>query len=341
MCKSKTIAVILCTGLLLAAPAFWYPIFLIKVLCFALFAIAFNLALGVSGLLSFGHAAFFGGAGYVAAALARDAAWSFELSVLAGAAYAAVMGLAFGALAVRRKGIYFAMITLALAQLVFFAFLQTGYFGGEDGFQGVPRAPLLGVLPLENDAVLYYAVLAVCVLMSLLVWRLINSPVGLVLASVRESEARALSLGYDADRYKIFLFTVSAAIAGVAGSMKALTLGFATLTDIDWRMSGAVILMALVGGIRSWYAPAFGALLVLAVENKVGDLGFWLEKSTGIAWFGSLGDSVTIVTGLIFLVCVQVFRDGVSGLWSSIAGMFNRAGSLLPPASVQEVRNGQ
>ncbi|OWW21218.1 branched-chain amino acid ABC transporter permease [Noviherbaspirillum denitrificans] len=318
MRDQKTVIALLCAAAVLAAPLVSYPIFLIKVLCFALFAIAFNLALGISGLLSFGHAAFFGGAGYVAAAVARDWSFSFEAAIAAGAAYAAVLGLAFGALAVRRKGIYFAMITLALAQLAYFAIFQTRYFGGEDGFQGVPRPALLGIVSLDSDLVLYYVVLAVVCALSFFTWRLIHSPMGLVLASIRESENRATSVGYEVDHYKVFLFAVSAALAGVAGSMKAITLGFATLTDIDWRMSGTVVLMVLVGGIRSWYAPALGALVILAVENKVGELGVWLARTTDIAWFGTLGDSVTIITGLIFLLCVQLFRDGVSGLLKSL-----------------------
>jgi branched-chain amino acid transport system permease protein len=328
MTSRKLVVALLC-GVVLAAPLAVYPIFLIKLVCFALFAIAFNLALGVSGLLSFGHAAFFGGAGYIAAAAARDWSWSFEAALLAGAAYAALLGLVFGALAVRRKGIYFAMVTLGLAQLAYFAIFQTPYFSGEDGFQGVPRPPLFGILRLDNDLILYYAVLAVAGALSFALWRLIHSPVGLILASVRESENRAVSLGYEVDRYKIFLFTVSATVAGIAGSMKALTLGFATLTDIDWRMSGTVVLMALVGGIRSWHTPALGALVILAVENKVGDIGTWLARVTDIAWFGTLGDSVTIVTGLIFLLCVQLFRDGVSGLLASLR-------IALPGARAQE-----
>lgn len=314
----KLVIALLCGGILLAAPLVSYPIFLIKVLCFALFAIAFNLALGVSGLLSFGHAAFFGGAGYIAAAAAHDWSWSFEASLLIGALYAAVLGLMFGALAVRRKDIYFAMVTLSLAQLAYFVIFQVRYFGGEDGFQGVPRPPLFGLASLDSDLVLYYVVLAIAGGLSFVIWRLINSPVGLILASIRESEDRATSLGYDVGRYKVFLFVVSAAIAGAAGSMKAITLGFATLTDIDWRMSGTVILMALVGGIRSWYTPALGVVVILAVENKVGELGVWLARTTDIAWFNTLGDSVTIITGLIFLLCVQLFRDGVSGMLSTL-----------------------
>jgi branched-chain amino acid transport system permease protein len=181
---------------------------------------------------------------------------------------------------------------------------------------------------LEDDLNLYYTVFAVLGFCAILIWRLINSPVGLILSSIRESQSRAISLGYDVNRYKIFLFTVSAFIAGVAGSIKALTLGFATLTDIDWRMSGAVILMALVGGIRSWHAPALGALVILAVENKIGEFGVWLSRITDIAWFGGLGDSVTIVTGLIFLLCVQLFRDGVAGIWTSLNSALSYKGNI-------------
>ena len=308
------------TLVLVALPFVVYPIFLVKVACFALFAVAFNLALGAGGLLSFGHAAFFGGAAYAAGIVARDLGASFEVTVLASAGFASLLGFTFGWIAIRRKGIYFAMITLALAQLFYFAVLQIRYFGGEDGLQGIPRPRLLCLIELENDTRLYFVVISVACLLLTLVWRFTNSPVGLILTAVRDAENRATSLGYMSDHYKVFVFTLSAFLAGVAGSMKALSLGFATLPDIEWHMSGAVILMALVGGVRSWYGPALGAAAILLIENDVGAVGAWLSEKTGVIYFSQIGDSVTVVTGLIFIACVMVLREGLSGVVNTVVG---------------------
>jgi branched-chain amino acid transport system permease protein len=289
-----------------------YPIFAMKVMCYALFACAFNLLIGFTGLLSFGHAAFLGTAAYAAGHALK--VWGFPplLGIAFGTAMAAVAGLVFGLLAIRRSGIYFSMITLALAQMLFFFFLQASFTGGEDGLQSVPRGSLLG-LPLENDTTLFYLVLAIFALAFWLIYRTVHSPFGQVLTSIRENEARAISLGYDTDRFKLLAFVLSAALAGLAGATKTLVLGFATLTDALWTTSGMVILMTLVGGMGTMVGPIIGALLIIALENKIGDLGQWLAEVTGIQWFGGLGESVSLVTGLIFIVCVLAFRRGLVG----------------------------
>ncbi|WAC74029.1 branched-chain amino acid ABC transporter permease [Roseateles sp. SL47] len=289
-----------------------YPIFAMKVMCYALFACAFNLLIGFTGLLSFGHAAFLGTAAYAAGHALK--VWGFPplLGIAFGTAMAAVAGLVFGLLAIRRSGIYFSMITLALAQMLFFFFLQASFTGGEDGLQSVPRGSLLG-LPLENDTTLFYLVLAIFALAFWLIYRTVHSPFGQVLTSIRENEARAISLGYDTDRFKLLAFVLSAALAGLAGATKTLVLGFATLTDALWTTSGMVILMTLVGGMGTMVGPIIGALLIIALENKIGDLGQWLAEVTGIQWFAGLGESVSLVTGLIFIVCVLAFRRGLVG----------------------------
>ncbi len=289
-----------------------YPIFVMKVLCFALFACAFNLLIGFTGLLSFGHAAFLGAAGYACGHAVKM--WGFPpLAGLAfGALSAAALGFVFGLLAIRRSGIYFAMITLALAQMVYFFFLQAPFTGGEDGLQQVPRGHLLG-LDLQNDVTLYYVVLVIFIAAFALIWRTVHSPFGQVLTSIRENEARAISLGYDADRFKLLAFVLSAGLAGLAGATKTLVLGFATLSDAVWTTSGAVILMTLVGGMGTMTGPMVGALVIIALENKVGELGMLLASITGIQWFQGLGESVSLVTGLIFIVCVLAFRRGIVG----------------------------
>jgi branched-chain amino acid transport system permease protein len=299
--------------LALAAPYLLYPVFLMKVLCFALFACAFNLLIGYTGLLSFGHAAFFGGAGYVCGYLLQSLGLPFEVGILAGTAFAAVIGLVMGLLAIRRQGIYFTMITLALAQMLYFVCLQAPFTHGEDGLQGVPRGSLFGMVDLGNDLALYYVVLAICVAGFALIVRTVHSPFGQVLKAVKENEPRAISLGYDVERYKLLAFVLSAALSGLAGATKTVVLGFETLTDVHWAMSGLVVLMTLVGGLGTLSGPIVGAIVIVALENKLGDLGNWLAVVTRIDWFRSIGESVTIVTGFIFIVCVLAFRRGIVG----------------------------
>ncbi len=301
----------------LVAPVLIYPVFLMKVLCFALFACAFNLLIGFTGLLSFGHAAFFGGAGYIAGWVLRDAGLPTELGLLAGAGFAALIGLLMGSLAIRRQGIYFTMITLALAQMLYFVFLQSQFTGGEDGLQGVPRGKFLGMLDLSQDMNLYYVVLAITLMGFALIVRIVNSPFGQVLKAVKENEARAISLGYEVSRYKLLAFILSAALAGLAGATKTLVLGAETLTDVHWTMSGLVVLMTLVGGLGTLWGPVVGAFVIIALENKLGDFGNWLADLSQVEWFRTLGDSVTIVTGFIFILCVLAFRKGLVGEFSA------------------------
>ncbi|OWW20977.1 branched-chain amino acid ABC transporter permease [Noviherbaspirillum denitrificans] len=297
----------------LVAPAFIYPVFLMKVLCFALFACAFNLLIGFTGLLSFGHAAFFGAAGYVAGHVLKVWGLPFELGLLSGMAVAALIGLVMGGLAIRRQGIYFTMITLALAQMLYFVALQAPFTGGEDGLQGIPRGNLLGAISLGNDMVLYYVVLTIFLGAFAIIVRTIHSPFGQVLKAIKENEPRAVSLGYDVHRYKLLAFVLSGALAGLAGALKTVILGFETLTDVHWSMSGLVVLMTLVGGLGTLAGPIVGAVVIIALENKLGDFGNWMALVTGIEWFRSIGESVTIVTGLIFIVCVLAFRRGIVG----------------------------
>ena len=303
-------------GILIAAliaPAVLYPVLLMKILCFALFACAFNLLIGFTGLLSFGHAAFFGGASYFAGHALKVWGMPTEIGILMGTVFAAVIGLIIGGLAIRRQGIYFTMITLALAQMLFFVFLQASFTGGEDGLQSIPRGSLLGLLDLKNDIVMYYVVLAIVIAAFLFIVRIIHSPFGQVLKAIRENEARAISLGYDVERYKLLVFVLSAALAGLAGSTKAVVLGFGTLTDVHWSMSGLVVLMTLVGGLGTLVGPVVGAIVIIALENKLGDFGTWLASITNIEWFNTIGESVTMVTGLIFVICVLAFRRGIIG----------------------------
>jgi branched-chain amino acid transport system permease protein len=308
--------------LALAAPFFLYPVFLMKVLCFALFACAFNLLIGYTGLLSFGHAAFFGGAGYITGYALAGMGLPTEIGLLLGTAFAALVGLVMGGLAIRRQGIYFTMITLALAQMLYFVFLQAPFTGGEDGLQGVPRGRLLGMLDLSNDTTMYFVVLVIVIAAFALIMRIIHSPFGQVLKAVKENEPRAISLGYDVDKYKLLAFVLSAALSGLAGATKTVVLGFETLTDAHWSMSGLVVLMTLVGGLGTIVGPVVGAVVIIALENKLGDLGNGLARLTSIEWFNTLGDSVTIVTGLIFIICVLAFRRGIVG---EIAARFRPA----------------
>ena len=291
-----------------------YPPFLSKLLCFSLFACAFNLLIGYTGLLSFGHAAFFGTAGYAAGNALKVWGLPVELGILVGVAVAALVGLLMGALAIRRQGIYFSMITLALAQMVYFGALRAGELtGGEDGLQGVPRGKLLGFIDLSNDTTLYYLVLVIAVAAFALIVRTVHSPFGQVLKAIKENEPRAISLGYDVDRYKLVAFVLSAALAGLAGSVNTLVQGFETLTDVHWTMSGLVILMTLVGGMGTLAGPVLGAMIIIALENKLGDLGALLASATHIEWFNTLGEAVNMVTGFIFVVCVLLFRRGIIG----------------------------
>jgi len=305
----------------LAAPFIGYPVFLMKLLCFTLFASAFNLLLGFTGLLSFGHAAFFGTAGYVAGNALKHWGMPIELGILAGVAGAALVGVVIGGLAIRRSGIYFSMITLALAQMVyFFALRYTGFTGGEDGLQGVPRGHLLGTIDLSNDLTLYFVVLAFVVAAFALIVRTVHSPFGQVLRAIKENEPRAISLGYDVDKYKLMAFVLSAALAGLAGALKTVVLGFETLTDVHWTMSGLVILMTLVGGMGTLAGPLLGAVIIIALENKLGDVGTAMASGTGIEWFNTLGEAVSMVTGLIFVACVLLFRRGIIGEIVAVLG---------------------
>ena len=279
------------------APFVVYPVFLMKALCFALFACAFNLLIGYVGLLSFGHAAFLGSAGYVAAHAAKMWGWPPELAILAGVAAAAALGVVVGALAIRRQGIYFAMITLALAQMLYFFCLQVPFTGGEDGIQSVPRGVLFGLIDLRNMMVLYFVVLAIFLAGFLLIYRTIHSPFGQVLKAIRENEPRALSLGYGADQYKLIAFVLSAALSGLAGSTKAIVFQLASLTDVHWTMSGEVVLMTLLGGLGTVFGPVVGAVIVIALETYLAQLGAW----------------VTVVQGSIFVLCVLAFRRGIVG----------------------------
>ncbi|MBC7685831.1 MAG: branched-chain amino acid ABC transporter permease [Bdellovibrionales bacterium] len=310
---NRNIGYLIAFAVALAAPYFGYPVLLMKLLCFGLFACAFNLLIGFTGLLSFGHAAFFGCAGYVAGYMLRDQGLPVELAILAGVGASALIGLVMGALAIRRQGIYFSMITLALAQMVYFGALRAPFTGGEDGLQGVPRGKLLGMIDLSHDLTLYYVVLAIAVAGFAFIVRIVHSPFGQVLKAIKENEPRAISLGFDVDRYKLLAFVLSAALAGLAGATKTVVQGFETLTDVHWAMSGLVILMTLVGGMGTMAGPIIGAFLIIALEDKLGDLGTFLSRTTGIEWFSTLGESVGMVTGLIFIACVLLFRRGIVG----------------------------
>jgi branched-chain amino acid transport system permease protein len=315
-------------GLLLALPFLGaYPVFIMKVLCFALFACAFNLLIGYTGLLSFGHAAFFGCAAYAAGHAMKVWGLPTPVGLAFGVLVAAALGLVFGWLSIRRAGIYLTMITLALAQMIYFICLQLPFTGGEDGLQSVPRGTFLGI-SLEDDLRLYYVVVGTFALGFLAIYRIVHSPFGQVLKAIRENEPRAVSLGYDVNRFKLLAFVLSAALAGLAGGLKTSVLGFATLTDVLWTTSGAVVLMTLVGGMGTMVGPILGAAIIVSLESKVGDIGTWLARTTGVEWFGGLGESVTIVTGLIFVLCVSLFREGIVG--EVAKGLHRLAGPASP-----------
>ncbi|MEJ7688158.1 MAG: branched-chain amino acid ABC transporter permease [Variovorax sp.] len=299
---------------LIAAPFIGlYPVFVMKVLCFALFACAFNLLLGYTGMLSFGHAAFLGGSAYVAGHAMKIWQLTPEVGLIAGTLFGALLGLVFGWLAIRRHGIYFSMITLALAQMMYFFVLQAPFTGGEDGLQSVPRGKLFGLVDLRDDLTMYYVALTIVVAGFLVIARTVHSPFGQILKGIKENEPRAISLGYDVDRFKLLAFVISAALSGLAGSLKTLVLGFASLSDVHWTASGQVILMTLVGGLGTLSGPLVGSAVVVLLENKIGDFGNMMARLTTIDWFNTLGESVTMVTGLIFVICVLAFRRGIMG----------------------------
>src|SRR5688572_1357571 len=286
--RSEAVAFVVMVAVLLVAPLFVYPLFLMKALCFALFACAFNLLLGYVGLLSFGHALYFGWASYVRAHAAKVWGLNPEFAIIAGAATAAVLGLIAGSLAIRRQGIYFAMITLALAQMMYFFAVQAPFTGGEDGIQAVPRGHLFGIINLADPINMYGTVLVIFLAGFLLIYRIIHSPFGEVLKAIRENEARAISLGYKTDRYKLVAFVLSATFAGVAGATKAIVFQLASLTDVDWPMSGEVVLMALVGGLGTVFGPVAGAFVIIAMQNYLAQVGQW----------------VTVIQGVVFVACV-------------------------------------
>jgi branched-chain amino acid transport system permease protein len=283
--------------LLAIAPFVAYPFFLMQALCFALFACAFNLLIGYVGLLSFGHAMFFGSAAYFSAHIAKVWGWPPELSILAAAAAAGVLGLVVGALAIRRQGIYFAMITLALAQMIYFFSLEAPFTHGEDGIQAVPQGHMFGFIDLSNQMTLYYVVLAIFALAFLLIHRIVNSPFGEILKAIRENEPRAISLGYKVDRYKVAAFVMSATLAGLAGATKAIVTQNASLTDVNFSTSGEVVLMTLIGGLGTIFGPVAGAFVIIAMQNYLAQFGQW----------------VTVIQGVIFVACVLVFRRGLVG----------------------------
>ena len=295
--QSETIGFIVMVTALVVAPFVTYPLFVMQALCFALFACAFNLLIGYVGLLSFGHALYFGWASYISAHAAKVWGLPPELAILTGTAAAAGLGLVAGSLAIRRQGIYFAMITLALAQMMYFVALRMKFTGGEDGIQAVPRGMLFGLFDLRNEMTMYVFVLAVFLCGMLLIHRIINSPFGEVLKAIRENETRAISLGYKTDRYKLLAFVLSATLAGVAGSTKAILLQIASLTDVNWPMSGEVVLMSLVGGLGTIFGPVVGSFVILAMQYKFSFLGEW----------------VLVIQGVIFVACVLLFRRGIIG----------------------------
>ena len=279
------------------APFFLYPVFLMKLLCFALFACAFNLLIGYVGLLSFGHAAYFGMGGYLAGHAAKEWGLTPEISILIGGAVGAALGLVIGSLAIRRQGIYFAMITLAFAQMVYFFAVQAPFTGGEDGIQSIPRGALFGVFDLTPDMSMYWMTAGIFLIGFLLIHRIIHSPFGMVLKSIRENEPRATSLGYRTDDYKLMAFVISAGLSGVAGGTKAIVFGIATLTDVLWTMSGEVVLIALVGGLGTIFGPVMGAAVIITMQNYLAQFGAW----------------VLVIQGVIFVICVLAFRRGIVG----------------------------
>ena len=295
--RSNALWMALGIAALVIAPYFVYPLFLVKFLCMALFAVAFNLLIGGGGLLSFGHAAFFGSGAYIAAEAAKAWGLPFEAAVLAGTATATLLGFLFGAIAIRRQGLYFAMITLALAQGVYFLALRLPFTHSEDGIQGIPRGWLFGIVDLRDNLALYYAIAGIFLLGYLFVWRIARSPFGEVLRAIKDNRSRMISLGYPVDRFILLNFVLSAALSGVAGSLKALSLGLATLTDVDWSTSGEVVLMVLLGGLGTLFGPVVGAALTVSMDD----------------YLAGVGVPVPVVIGLIFIAVILVFRRGIVG----------------------------
>jgi branched-chain amino acid transport system permease protein len=295
--QSATILFVMMVVGLIVAPFFTYPLFLMQAMCFALFACAFNLLIGYVGLLSFGHALYFGWASYLSAYSAKHWGFTPELAILTGTATGAVLGLLAGALAIRRQGIYFAMITLALAQMMFFFALQAKFTGGEDGIQAVPRGHLFGLIDLSKEMNMYIVVLVIFLAGFLFIYRIIHSPFGEVLKAIRENETRAISLGYKTERYKLVAFVLSTTLAGCAGATKAIVLQLASLTDVNWPMSGEVVLMTLVGGLGTIFGPIIGSFVILVMQYKLAAVGEW----------------VLVIQGVIFVACVLLFRRGVVG----------------------------
>jgi branched-chain amino acid transport system permease protein len=300
--QSETIGFLIMAAVLVVAPFVTYPLFLMQAMCFALFACAFNLLIGYVGLLSFGHALYFGWASYLSAHAAKVWGLPPELAILTGTAAAAICGLVAGSLAIRRQGIYFAMVTLALAQMMYFVALQVKFTGGEDGIQAVPRGHLFGLIDLRNEMAMYAVVLVIFLGGFLFIYRIIHSPFGEVLKAIRENETRAISLGYKTDRYKLVAFVLSATLAGVAGATKAIVLQLASLTDVNWPMSGEVVLMTLVGGLGTIFGPVAGAFVILVMQFKLAPIGEW----------------VLVIQGAIFVACVLLFRRGIIGELANI-----------------------
>jgi branched-chain amino acid transport system permease protein len=295
--RAQLVAFVAMLAAIVVAPFILYPVYLMKVLCFALFACAFNLLIGYVGLLSFGHAAFFGMGGYIGGHAAKVWGLTPELAIIAGGLVAAALGTGFGWLAIRRAGIYFAMITLALAQMVYFFCLQAPFTGGEDGIQQIPRGALFGAISLSRDLTLYWLVAATFVAGFLLVFRIVHSPFGQVLKAIRDNEPRAISLGYRTEHYKLMAFVLSAGLSGIAGATKSIVFGIATLTDVNWPMSGEVVLMTLLGGMGTIFGPVAGAVAIITMQNYLAQYGAW----------------VTIIQGAIFVACVLAFRRGIVG----------------------------
>ena len=293
--RGPAIGLLLLLGLL--APLVVYPVFMMKIYCFGLFASAFNLLFGFAGLMSFGHAAFLGSAAYICGYAVKSLGFPPELGILAGTGAAALLGFVVGRLAIRREGIYFSMVTLALAQMVYFIALQAPFTGSEDGIQGIPRGRLLGFIDLDNTYAMYYFVLAIFVFGFYAVYRIVHSPFGQVLKAIRENEPRAISLGYDVQRYKLVTFVLSAGLAGLAGATKTLVFQLVTLTDVHWSTSGEAVLMTLVGGLGTIFGPFVGAVVIVSLEHHLAGLGSW----------------VTLIMGLIFMACVLMFREGIVG----------------------------
>jgi len=295
--KAQLLAFLVMVAFIAISPFFLYPVFLMKLLCFALFACAFNLLIGYVGLLSFGHAAYFGMGGYLAGHAAKVWGLPPEIAILIGGAVGAALGLVIGWIAIRRQGIYFAMITLAFAQMVYFFCVQAEFTGGEDGIQSIPRGTLFGVFDLRSDMTMYWMTAGIFLIGFLLIHRIVHSPFGMVLKSIRENEPRATSLGYRTDDYKLMAFVLSAGLAGVAGGLKSIVFGIATLTDVFWTMSGEVVLMSLVGGLGTIFGPVVGAAVIITMQNYLAEFGAW----------------VTVIQGFIFVLCVLAFRRGVVG----------------------------